>query len=119
MERVVEIGKAMNLVRSGVFDRLRPRGDGFACNVYLDGSWPDHHRAIGEFVAEFAAEIRQARDAGITITIDIAIGSEDCARAIAYVCISFPPSLLLTLGAAGVQLEVTSYCAGAGESEVG
>jgi hypothetical protein len=52
---------------------------------------------------------QQARSAGIAVAIDIALEVEDRERAIAYVCISFASSLLLTLSSAGVRLVVTSY----------
>lgn len=109
VERLVEVGEAMNALRRGVFTGLRKRGDGFVCEVCKEGSWSVHERAIGEFVAEFAGPIRQACEAGITVAIDVAIEGDDRERATAYVGVGFAPSLLLTLGSAGVRLEVTSY----------
>ena len=104
-----ELGEMMNSSRPATFTGLRRRGEGFVCDVYKDGSWPDHERAIGEFVTAFADPIRRARDAGIIVTIDIALEVEDRQHATAYVCVRFEPSLLLTLGSAQVRLEVTSY----------
>jgi hypothetical protein len=109
MGKLVEVGEAMNALRQGVFTGLRKRGDGFACEVCEGTSWPSHERAIGEFVTEFAGPIQQARSAAVAVAIDIALEVEDRERAIAYVCISFAPSLLLTLSSAGVRLVVTSY----------
>jgi hypothetical protein len=108
LSRISEIGDAMNAVKPGTFTGLRRRGDGFVCDIWKDGTWSEHERAIREFVAEFAGPIRQARDAGISVAIDIAIGEED-RESVAYVCISVAPSLLEALGSAGVRLEVTSY----------
>jgi hypothetical protein len=109
VDRLLEIGEAMNSLRPAIFTGLHRGGSGFVCDVYKDGSWLDHERAIGGFLAEFAGPIQQARDAGITVTIDVALDVEDRERATAYVCIRFEVSLLLALGSAGVRLEITSY----------
>lgn len=109
MDRMLEIRATMNSLRGENFTDVRQRGDGIVCTVCNGELWSAHERAIAEFLAEFAGPIRQARDAGVSVMIDIAIEAEGRERATSYICLSLAPALLLTMGSAGVGLEVTSY----------
>jgi hypothetical protein len=107
-DEMLAIGEAMNAVRPGVFTDLRPRGDGFSCSVCDDPAWSVQVRAIRDFITELGACIHRARSAGLSVTIDILIETEDLASAAVKV-FAFDPDLLSALGSAGIRLEISSY----------
>jgi hypothetical protein len=104
---MLALGHAMNAVRDGVFTGLLPRGGGFTCDVCEDPSWAVQEQAISSFVTEFGEGIRRARAAGMCVTVDVLIETEDM-KSVGVKVVAFDPDLLLALGSAGVHLELSS-----------
>jgi hypothetical protein len=90
------VGQAMNEKRPGIFSGIRPRGDGFACDVCRDDEWTDHTDAIKHFLVEFRDIVLGLPD-GLHGAFDTAVGPEDVSGYV-YRTLTVDPA---TIGASG------------------
>jgi len=110
-QQLVPLGEKMNEADPGVFDGLRAKQDGFACEVERSDLWGDHYRAIRAFISLHRDRVRDAIALGADVTFDVAIDQEDRAARMALV-LRCPPDLLADLSSCGASFELSIYSGG-------
>ena len=108
------IGTQLNSLIPGAYEGLRSAGDGFASELSEAGSWYDHRDAIVKYIGTARTAIEEAREAGIDVSVDVAIEPEDLAGR-DIVCLRVDGELIRELEGAGVSLEFSVYGGAAGE----
>lgn len=102
-----EVGRDMNNLSPGVYQRPRRAGDGFACDLSRSADWREHQKAAATFISLFLRHIRQAQALGAQTTVDMALGPEDLGVPIKG--LYFGSEFMNTLSSNAVALEVTIY----------
>lgn len=106
--KLAELGREMNSIRSGIFNGIRKRGDGFSCEVCSESSWAAHEVQVIQFISDFQQIIARARLIGACVTLDVAIEPEDRGSTQTLV-LSCKEELVSLLSLSGVRMELTIY----------
>lgn len=106
---LIEIGTAMNAVRTGIYPGLRKAGDGFCCEVCCSPGWGEHQLAILRFIADLGEFIDKAIKGGAIVTVDVAVEPEDRASGTPILVLPCGHDLLVALASCGAELEMSIY----------
>lgn len=103
------VGISMNEKRPGVYEGIRAARDGFACGLSIAPEWEGHKRAVLCFLEEFSDQIIEARRAGVSLTVDVAVEPEDLKPCPQVRVLRGDPDFLASLSAKGVAIEISIY----------
>jgi hypothetical protein len=103
---LVAFGNRLNQTRAGTFAGLRPRNDGFACEISSASNWDDQVACVLDFVTKLGAELRAAPPQ-LRCEVSFALHPDDLAQP--YSDATFSPRLLRVLEEANVALVLTVY----------
>lgn len=109
LSMLMKTGEEMNAIRNGVYVGPRKPGDGFSCEICSDKSWKNHQIAILAFISDFGKLIKKSVDAGVSVTIDIAVEPEDVEEQRPILVLCHGSDLLSGLSSCGVALELSIY----------
>lgn len=109
LERLTDIGMAMNAIRKGVYAGLRKAGDGFCCEICTGREWGEHQREILRFMTEFGHSISTATQDGAVVTVDVAVEPEDRESAGSMFVLRCKREVLAALSSCGAELELSIY----------
>lgn len=105
------LGKTLNKVVPGAFTGLRPKGDGFACELTDSDQWGSHRAAILDFIHQAGPMIVGAVREGVDVCVDVAIEPDDMKNKF-YLSILVDPTLAEGLANSGVNLVLSFYGTG-------
>ena len=109
LNALIEVGSAMNAVRTGIYTGVRKAGDGFCCEVSSSPEWGEHQREILQFITDFGEFIKKAVQCGGSVTVDVAVEPEDRESGSLILVLRCEHELLAALASCGAAVEMSIY----------